>query len=260
MQIIESQQQLFINSVIYGPVTSRRLGKSLGINLFPMQNKNCNFNCVYCQYDKTNASNKLFTSFANTKNYIVNDFKKFSQQGISIDYITVAGNGEPTLHPNFPKIVDLILNQRDMYFSNIPTVIFTNCTKLYDPKIRKAISRFDRRFLKLDVSDQKTLLKVNHYGNFEKILNNIFITAKEMSVEISTAIITSPHRFANYDNLMTDSNYINIIKRISPRRLYLYSINKPSTHYEVEQVSQEHLLNLKKYLSKHFKSSIRVLY
>jgi len=257
-QCDESQRQILLTPVIYGPVASRRLGRSLGINLFAPQDKVCTFNCVYCQCGKAKTVKKGALPFAKIKKDTINSFKKLVQCGTPINYITFAGNGEPTIHPDFPKIVDFVLEQRGKFLPETPTAIFTNCTMLNKLTIRQAISKLNRRLLKLDASDKKTMQRVNQNVNFETILNGIFTTAKEMPVEISTAIIISPKKFANFDSIKNKS-YIDIIKKINPLRVYLYSIDRPPAESEIKQVSREKLLELANYLRKYLKIPIQVL-
>ncbi len=257
-QCIESQQQILLTPVIYGPVASRRLGRSLGINLFAPQDKVCTFNCVYCQCGKVKTAKKGTLPFAKIKKDTINSFKKLIQCGTPINYITFAGNGEPTIHPDFPKIVDFVLEQRNKFFPETPTATFTNCTMLNKPIIRKAISKLDRRLLKLDASDKETMQRINQNANFENILNGILTTAKEMPVEISTAIIIFPKKFANFDSIK-NKTYIDIIKKINPLRVYLYSIDRPPAESEIKQVSREKLLELANYLRKYLKTTIPVL-
>lgn len=257
-QCDESQQQILLTPIIYGPVASRRLGRSLGINLFAPQDKVCTFNCVYCQCGTAKTVKRGALPFAKIKKDTINSFKKLIQCGTPINYITFAGNGEPTIHPDFPKIVDFVLEQRGKFFPEIPTAIFTNCTMLNKPATREAISKLDRRLLKLDASDKETMQRVNQNANFENILNGILTTAKEMSVEISTAIIISPKKFANFDSIK-NKIYIDIIKKINPLRVYLYSIDRPPAESEIKQVSKEKLLELANYLRKNLKIPVQVL-
>ncbi len=253
-----SQQQILLTPVIYGPVASRRLGRSLGINLFAPQDKVCTFNCVYCQCGKVKTVKRGALPFVKIKKDTINSFKKLVQYGTPINYITFAGNGEPTIHPDFPKIVDCVLELRDKFFPETPTAIFTNCTMLNKPAIRKAISKLDRRMLKLDASDKETMQRVNQNANFETILNGILTTAKEMSVEISTAVIISPKEFANFDSTK-NRIYIDVIEKINPLRVYLYSIDRPPAESEIKQVSGEKLLELANYLRRYLKTPIQVL-
>ena len=127
---------------LFGPVPSRRLGMSLGVDLIP--HKTCTFNCIYCQCGKTNTIKKGTLSFGKIKKDIMTSFQKLVQFGTPINCITFAGNGEPTIHPEFPKIVDFILEQRNNFFPKIPVAVFTNCTMLHKLEIRKAISLRDR--------------------------------------------------------------------------------------------------------------------
>ncbi len=103
---------------------------------------------------------------------------------ISKDYITLAGNGEPTLHPEFEKIIDFILQKRDELLPNTPTSIFTNATLLNQESIRKVINKLNKIFVKLDASDQNSFIKLGSKGNFNIINENIIIASKFHPIDI----------------------------------------------------------------------------
>ena len=248
-----------INSVVvYGIVNSRRLGKSLGINLFSDEVKGCNFDCVYCQYGRTHFSRNSFLQYKYITTEIQNYFEQIAYNNIHIDYITLAGNGEPTLHPKFKEIVDFILQCRNKLLPNIPISIFTNATLLGDKNIREIVNKIDKRFVKLDASNQKSFVKLGGKGDFHKISNDILKTSQEYTIEISTAVIKNPEHFSNYNQIQS-IEFANVINIIKPSKLILYSINKTPAEIDIEKISKKELFTLKKVLINKISCPIQIL-
>jgi len=244
--------------IIYGPVDSRRLGTSLGINISGDFHKDriCNFDCVYCQYGRNkNNQTKLFPSFDEIKKKIFDKFQECTNS--NINSISFAGTGEPTIHPDFTKIVDFIVKQRNIFFPKASITIFTNCSMLENKSIRKSLAKLDKIILKLDASDAETMKKINNFSNFNSIINGIIITAKEMDVEITTLIIMEPKEFSNF-NSIKNKNYVDLIQKINPKKINLYTIDRLPAESTIEQVSTNQLLKLKDFLGKNLKIPIEV--
>jgi len=151
--------------IIYGPVRSRRLGPSLGVNVLPGNSKYCTFNCVYCQYG--------WTDFERMRRTGRNDFPSRDQVKEAIEaallrlapappaYITLSGNGEATLHPEFTGIVADMIEIRDRLSPNSQTAILSNSTRVGNARIREALARLDVRIMKLDAGSQQMLSRYN---------------------------------------------------------------------------------------------------
>ncbi len=148
------------SGIVYGPVVSRRFGKSLGINLLPANAKVCTFDCVYCQY-KDSPGGRGFADFPEIYAQLLSDFERIRDQKIKIDWIMLSGNGEPTLHPDFADIVDSLLTLRDVYFPKTPLGILSNSSTCHKKEIRDALSKLDGRFMKLDAGSLYIFHDVN---------------------------------------------------------------------------------------------------
>ncbi|TSC76640.1 MAG: Fe-S oxidoreductase [Parcubacteria group bacterium Gr01-1014_31] len=254
----ETPPPVLSTPVVYGPVASRRLGRSLGINLFTPASKVCTFDCAYCQCGAAQPTATGILSLARIKRGLSASFRKLVRFGTPIQHLTFAGNGEPTIHPDFPEIVAYVLRLRDRLLPGIPTAIFTNGSALGTSAIRSAIAKLDRRFLKLDAGDPQTARRVNRSKNFAAIVHSLAAAAKEMPVEISTAVITAPARFANLNSLR-NLGYVRVVQRINPQRLYLYSIDRPPAVSVIEQASPAVLLQLATYLRSRLDVPVLVL-
>ena len=150
--------------VIYGPVNSRRLGRSLGINLMPTAYKVCSFNCVYCHYGWTKYLEADLTGRLGdlpSVEDVETALSKSLQEIEPPEYITFSGNGEPTLHPDFAGMVDAALRVRDSAGSRAKVAILSNSTGLCRPGVREALQKLDARMMKLDAGTPEVLARIN---------------------------------------------------------------------------------------------------
>jgi wyosine [tRNA(Phe)-imidazoG37] synthetase (radical SAM superfamily) len=165
-----------VENIIFGPVPSRRFGKSLGIDLFPSK-KTCTFNCVYCEVGEGKPVE--FASNTVSADSVIASLSDYLQQcGSNLpDFITFAGSGEPTMHPEIDLIIDQIKR-----ITNIPVVLLTNGSKFYDKNIRQKVLRTDYLVPSLDAGFEKTFLKVNRpfeSFSFEKLVKGLVAMRNE---------------------------------------------------------------------------------
>jgi wyosine [tRNA(Phe)-imidazoG37] synthetase (radical SAM superfamily) len=152
------------HEITYGPVQSRRLGCSLGINLLGSAAKACTFDCAYCQYGWTAVDPASETARAGLPTVtevldaVENCLNSLAQPPA---YLTFSGNGEPTLHPCFGEIVEGVRALRDRLAPGVPTVVLSNSSRLYDPGVRAALMRLDLRIMKLDTGNEETFRRFN---------------------------------------------------------------------------------------------------
>ena len=152
------------DAVTYGPVNSRRLGRSLGINLFPGTHKVCTFDCLYCQYGRAKpvSGTSLDLSAIPSVDGILRGLEEaLASLGQPPAYLTFSGNGEPTLHPDFPDIADGVLALRGRLAPSALTAILSNSTTVARPSVREALGRLDVRIMKLDAGDERTFRRFN---------------------------------------------------------------------------------------------------
>jgi wyosine [tRNA(Phe)-imidazoG37] synthetase (radical SAM superfamily) len=146
--------------VIYGPVSSRRLGRSLGINLLPPNEKPCTFDCVYCQYGWTKRG-PMPSAFPTVEQVLLKVESALMDPLLSFEFVTFSGNGEPTTHLQFPEIVQGVVRLRDRHAPSVKTAVLSNSTRVHDPAIRSALTRLDRRILKLDAGTEEVFQRTN---------------------------------------------------------------------------------------------------
>ncbi len=148
--------------IIFGPVRSRRLGVSLGINLLPQHNKYCNFNCIYCECGWTSRKQLPdLPPFQLVHERLEQRLSTMHQQGEPLDVITFAGNGEPTMHPHFADVVDSAITLRDRYYPEAKVVVLSNASMLTHPRVAEALRRVDKPVLKLDSAIDSTFQLIN---------------------------------------------------------------------------------------------------
>ena len=142
-------------SPIFGPVHSRRLGVSLGINLLPDDGKVCSFDCIYCEcgFNAEHRTKKLLPTREEVRTALEEKLKDMQANGPAPDVLTFAGNGEPTAHPHFPEIIDDTLALRDKYFPKAKVSVLSNSTFIDRPAVFDALNKIDNNILKLDTVD-----------------------------------------------------------------------------------------------------------
>lgn len=156
------------DGILYGPFATRRKGMSLGVNLLPPSEKVCSFNCVYCQCGWTPGKpppaeelRRRCPDLPTVRETLDREFPRLRQAGRAPDSIVLSGNGEPTLYPDFPEAVEVLLAARDRHLPGIPITLLTDGTELGRPEIRAAALRVDHPTVKLDAGDEQSLRRVD---------------------------------------------------------------------------------------------------
>ncbi|MFQ5706347.1 MAG: radical SAM protein [bacterium] len=241
MNKLELQKQ-----IIYGPVRSRRLGRSLGVNLLPTSTKVCSLNCAYCQYGWTQKlTNRgadyrdLFPSFQ----AVALALREAMSGRAHFDYITFSGSGEPTLHPDFPKIVDYVLAMRAYSKRDIRFAILSNSTTCGETAIRNAIEKLDLPILKLDTGNEKAFRSMNHGAppiTLEEIVEGLSL--------MKDFVIQAMFVQGEINN-STDAevgSWIAQLKRLNPLKVQIYSLDRGTASDQVERVEPARLREIAK--------------
>jgi len=212
------------SSIVYGPIQSRRLGNSLGINILPLSWKFCDFHCVYCQYGDTPASGtEKVKRLAALKPVLEQEIKTAATSNVPVDCLTVAGNGEATLHPDFPEIVDALTELRNCYFPGARTGILTNGTRCYIPRVRDALLRLDDRYVKVDAGTQDDLKRINR--PVETLCWNKWV---EGIRNLRDKTVQSLFFSGDFGNTEDDqiARWIALVHFLQPKAVHLYSIDR----------------------------------
>ena len=217
--------------IVYGPVRSRRLGRSLGLNLTPAHLKLCSFNCSYCQYGWSEHSRRAtepgfehWPSPATVAKAVASALRSIASQGDHVDRLTLAGHGEPTMHPKFREVVAAIRKVRDELVPGVPIAVLSNASTLERADVREALADLDERYMKLDAGDTATLRSVN--GSPLSIEQLVAGLKKVQDIVIQAMFVKD--RTGRVDNTgdLTVINWVGALDRIKPKAVQIYTIDR----------------------------------
>ncbi len=233
-------------SPIFGPVRSRRLGVSLGINLMPGDGKICTFDCIYCECGRNSERRPLKKrpSPAEVSSLLKIKLEEMRQKKEAPDVITFAGNGEPTAHPNFAEIVDDTIRLRNIYYPKAKISVLSNGTRLSDKAVFNALLKVDNNIQKLDTVNPYFIETVNRpvvNYNLEKTINDMI--SFNGHIIIQTLFLTGYYNGKNLDN--TGDEYvlpwIEILKKISPSEVMIYTLDRETPVTGLKKASSKAL-------------------
>ena len=234
-------------SPIFGPIHSRRLGVSLGINLLPPDGKLCSFDCIYCEcgYNADFKAKLPLPTREEVKNALESRLKDMQENGPKPDVFTFAGNGEPTLHPHFPEIINDTIELRDKYFPDAKVSVLSNSTLIFKENVRNALLLVDNNILKLDTIDMDYIKEVDRpMGKYD--VNRIIDNMKKFNghIIIQTMFMKglSPNG-VNVDN--TSDKYVlpwlEVVKNINPEQVMIYTIDRETPDQRLLKATPEEL-------------------
>ena len=227
------------HEIIYGPVNSRRLGRSLGINLLPVRRKVCSFDCVYCQYGRTQVktldpSPEEFPRLDD----VVAAVETALTSGPDFDCFTFSGNGEPTLHPRWPEIVEVVRRLRDRYRPAGRLSLLSNSSTAARPSVRATLGQIDAPIMKLDAGDEATLMAIDRpvggislEGIVEGLSNVPGLIIQTLMVEGAVTNSSGP----------AFENWLGALARLKPTQVQVYSTDRPVPVAGVARVPPERL-------------------
>ena len=214
---------------VFGPIHSRRLGSSLGINLLPTEGKLCNFDCIYCEcgWNKDGRNDTKLPTAEDVYKALEIKLQQCQSNQIPIDSITFSGDGEPTLNPEFPQIIDDTLRLRDQYYPQSKVTVLSNATRVHLPEVFNALRKVDNPTLKIDAPTNELIEKIDHpapgydigrvvealkrfNGNF--ILQTMFLKSKDFDS-------SSPEVL---------NGWMDIVRLLKPREIMVYTIDRPT--------------------------------
>ena len=240
-------QRVLFNSTIFGPIHSRRLGTSLGINLSPNDGKVCSFDCLYCEagYNSQGSGTSGLPSRENVKEQLERKLEAMKQQGDNLDVITFSGNGEPTLHPEFPQILDDVLRLRDKYFPEAKVSVLTNSTRIFTPAVAEALKRADNNILKLDSGIDETMRLIDQPTSPSFTVEKVVESLKQFKGTgiIQTMILRGEHDGKKIDNTTPEelAALVKAYKEIQPREIMIYSLDRSTPEEKLVKVPREEL-------------------
>ena len=238
-------------SPIFGPVHSRRLGVSLGINLLPADGKFCTFDCIYCEcgFNGDHRPHQKLPTREEVRNALEARLKDMQENGPKPDVLTFAGNGEPTAHPHFAGIIADTLALRDQYFPEAKVSVLSNSTFIHKQEVFDALNKIDNNILKLDTIDAAYINKVDrptgHY-DVQQIID--CMKAFQGNLIVQTLFMKGTFEGENVDNTTDDYvlPWLEMVKEIAPRQVMIYTIDRETpapdllkaTHEELDRIGE----------------------
>ena len=216
-------------TIVYGPVRSRRLGVSLGVNLLPLQAKVCTFDCIYCEcgWNGDNNGSRRFNGREEVSAALQSVLETMAAEGQQLDVITFAGNGEPTMHPDFEQIIEDTIALRDQYAPTAKISVLSNATQLHRADVVRALERVDNNILKIDSLDESVAQLINkpccNYS-VAKVVEQL--RQFNGRVIVQTMFLRGEYNGKVVDNTTEDqiAAWLNALKLIEPQSVMVYSI------------------------------------
>ena len=236
--------------ITYGPIESRRLGRSLGINILPFTLKVCSFNCLYCQYGATKYPGYTAGGYLEPNlpeiELIMGDIESALKRHLDVDYITFTGNGEATVRPDFPEIVEFTVKMRDRYAKDVKTAILSNSSTVNIPSIRESLMLVDAPIMKLDAGDAKTFSILNgpvRGIDFEQIIRGL----SKMECIIQTLFVEGEVQNSQGEAL---GRWVEALEKLNPVQVQIYSLDRPHADPRIGPVNPERLEEIARFSSR----------
>ena len=238
---------LLFHEIVFGPIHSRRLGASLGVNLLPHDGKLCSFNCLYCEcgYNEDFKARSELPSRENVRVAIENKLIHSQKNNVTIDVITFAGNGEPSLHPEFLEIIDDTMELRAKYYPTAQVCVLTNAVHINKKKVFEALMKVDKNIMKLDSANIDTIKLINN--------PNVPSYSVERQIELfrkfngnfimQTMFVRGFHEGRVVDNTTQEeiASWLKIVAKTKPKEVMIYSIDRKTPEKNLVKVPIEEL-------------------
>jgi len=230
---------------VFGPIKSRRLGTSLGINLLPEEGKICNFDCIYCEcgWNSDGRGDTKIPSSARVRTLLEEKLSALLLEGVSIDSITFSGDGEPTLNPEFPAIIDDTLHLRDAFYPAAKVSVLTNATRIHIPEVAAALRKVDNPILKLDAPTGDLAALINKPAPGYDVRRVVeAMKAFGGDFVLQTMFLRAP----GFDSSAPEQldAWMDIVRQVRPREVMVYTIARPTPAEGLQKFTREEMAAL----------------
>lgn len=238
---------ILFDQIVFGPIHSRRLGISLGMNLLPYDGKLCSFDCIYCEcgYNADTRTKTVLPNREQVRDALDAKLKQLATENIIPDVITFAGNGEPTLHPEFAEIIDDTIELRDKYNLKAKISVLSNAAHLNKSKVLKALKRVENNILKLDSAFIETvrLMDCPNSPSYSIETQAGYFKEFDGNFILQTMFLRGEHNGIRIDNTTEKeiSAWLDIIQETRPKEVMIYTIDRETPEKNLEKVSVEDL-------------------
>lgn len=231
--------------IVFGPIFSRRLGSSLGINLLPERGKICNFDCIYCEcgWNKDGRGDNHLPSAQELETALEAKLAACREGGTAIDSITFSGDGEPTLNPDFPEIIDITIRLRDTYYPSAKVSVLTNATMLHRREVVEALRRVENPILKLDAATDEMVRRINQpQGNYS--VREVVENMKQFGGDfvLQTMFLKAPGFDSSSPKQL--KAWMDIVRELRPREVMVYTIARETPASNLAKFTQEQMRSL----------------
>lgn len=234
------------DNIIFGPIRSRRLGLSLGVNLLPVESKLCSFDCIYCEcgWNADHPGKRRFNAREDVREMLAMTLEKMVGEGTPPDVITFAGNGEPTMHPEFEAIIDDTIAMRDKYCPSAKVSVLSNATQIHREDVRRALQRVDNNILKLDSAFDATVQLMNKPQGAYTVARTVeLLKAFNGDLIMQTMFLRGEYLGQRVDNTTEEevSAWLELIAEIKPKQVMVYSLDRDTPCKTLEKVEKDEL-------------------
>lgn len=238
---------ILFDQIVFGPIHSRRLGISLGINLLPPDGKLCSFNCIYCECG-LNEHRRTHTSLPtreDVKQALKAKLAAMKAEGVTPDVITFAGNGEPTMHPEFGNIIEDTIIARNLFFPTTKIAVLSNATMINKDSVFKALNKVEDNILKLDSVSDERIRQIDCPANPGFTFANLLAGLKRFNgnLIIQTLFLKGEHNGKSIDNTTEEEivGWLKALQDIRPKQVMIYTIDRETPVKNLRKVSKEEL-------------------
>ncbi len=233
---------MLFNEIAYGPIHSRRLGTSLGVELMPLEHKLCTFNCVYCE---CGWNEPVHHPQLPTREQVRAALEARLKEGLDLDVITFSGNGEPTLHPDFLGIIQDTCALRDQYCPKAKVSVLSNSTQLGRPDVVQALRLCDNRILKLDAGTDAMMRQIDLPVNENLTVAQIIEWLQQFDGDftLQTCFLRGRHNGVILDNTSTFelSSWYAAVEKLHPKQIMIYVIDRKTPEENLSKISRKEM-------------------
>lgn len=239
---------ILFDQVIFGPIRSRRLGISLGVNLLPIDAKICSYNCIYCECGfNTTMREAPIPTREEVRGILETKLKDMREKAGHLDVITFAGNGEPTLHKQFAGIIDDTIELRNRYYPEAKVSVLSNSTRIDRPDVFDALLKVDNNILKFDSAVDRTYHLLDQPVGRDKQLTVAWLIDHFKKFNgrliIQTMFIRGEYGEEKFDNTTDEevTAWLHALKEINPSMVMIYTIDRETPAKGIEKISLDEL-------------------
>ena len=244
---------------VFGPIHSRRLGNSLGMNLLPVNGKLCNFDCIYCEcgWNRDGRNDTRLPDAAEVRACLEKKLQECRAAGTPIDSITFSGDGEPTINPDFPRIIDDTLELRGRYYPDAVVSVLSNATRAHIPAVFEALRKVDNPIMKIDAPTNELIARIDRPAPGYDIARVIGALKKfDGDFILQTMFLRSRDFDSSSPEVL--GGWMDIVRSLRPREVMVYTIDRPTPQEGLLKFSVEEMRALVKPLGDEgFKIQIR---